>query len=345
MLFKKGRKTMTGYSDEYTKHLAKYDIAIKEVDRIITSKTYMDMFGNDSSKYALKLEFLRASQTAEMLETFHNDCKGEGRFNFNTVNDAIAIYRSVVDVRKNTPALLEKATFVMNYETAVDYVNSIVHESPFLPNSLLLVSDDKIAVLARTCLEKLPECKNLINKDFKRGIVESCLSQFAVEDIEKLVSEGVIKPADMSIISLVGNDNYNDNIVYLRSKFGLSDLIVESHNIRVAGTSHSNEDGVSRQDLLGKLKVSENKDLSCNKTTWKPNEIGEEKNAVEIVWNGSIIGYVPQSVVDEIFGKYEEPDFKASVLDVSGGGKVNYGCNVKLDIVAKELIKTEEIER
>ena len=42
--------------------------------------------------------------------------------------------------------------------------------------------------------------------------------------------------------------------------------------------------------------------------------------------------------------KYKNPEYEAKLKEITGGNEILYGCTIELNVIAKDLITTEEQE-
>ena len=330
-----------GYQESYRIAFKTYKELLDEYEKITEDPHYAEICEN------MPFQFLEAKHKAEMLELYKEKYdKHDAPFKFTRADEAITFFRSIIDLRKNINDILEDASVVVRAGGIAKDINNHVDDSPFLPNNLKINENDRLMDLAKNCLEKLPEYPSLMTSAFRISFLESCIENLTADGLKMIIKTGYMNVKDMENIRLNGSDKYEENILFLQKEFGIEDLIREHHNIRLAGTSKKNEDGTSRQEILKKLsEVQKDTDasinLSCEKGKFKP-EVGKEVNSVAVNWNDKTLGYVPQAVVDQMFDKYEDPQFKAKSPKVIGGGSVNYGCEVDLGIVGKEINKEEK---
>lgn len=325
-----------GYNEEYGKNMELYKKLMEEYTEITTSEKYKEVCDT------MPFDFLNANQKTETLKMFQE--VGEKiKFNFKRADDAISFMYGFIDVRKGMDAILDGASYVASAEKKALEINELVEKSPYLPSNLKISTDNFIFGVARECLKVLPAYPSLMNMTFKKAFVENCVECLSIAGLQKLVDAKMIGKGDISIVKASGSKEYKEKMNALREMFGNAPLYYEKHNIKVVGTSFKNDDGTERQELLKKLKSSSNQELFAENGVWSPSP-GVEKNKVEIKWDSNVIGFVPQGTVDEMFDKYDKPEFEATFKEITGGGDVSYGCNIELGVVAKEFAKSEEQE-
>ncbi len=330
------------YKESYKKDFEHYENALKEYDKITSDKHFLEVVEE------MPFAFLEAKHKYETLELYKDMYeRKDAPFKFSRADEAINFFKGIIELRKKTDIILENANIVVRASSLAKSINEFVDESPYLSADLKINENERIANIAKDCLKKMPEFPSLMTKDFKISFVESCINSLSEDSLKIIVKTGYISKNDMNNIRLTGSKKYEENINFLQKEFGLDELVNEHHIIRLAGTSKDNPDGTKRQDILKQM--AETKDeitLKCTKGIFKP-EVGKELNSVEVSWNKKIAGYVPQAVVDQMWEKYEDPDFKADFKQIVGGGSVNYGCEVDLGVIGKEkeeVKKNEEEE-
>lgn len=104
--------------------------------------------------------------------------------------------------------------------------------------------------------------------------------------------------------------------------------IVQTLKTKVVGVTFDNEDGENRQTILSNM--SGNEEIEVEKYLFK----GEP--AAYIKWNGKIIGNLSAEIAKELNRKYPKARYAAKILEISGGGGQNFGCNIELDIIENE---------
>lgn len=321
------------YNENYNKSMETYKKLVSEYETIVGSEKYKEVCDS------MPFDFLNANQKVETLKLFHS--VGEtSKFHFKRADDAISFMYGFVDVRKGMAELLDGASYIASAEAKANEINRLVENSSYLPSNLCVPTDGFIFGIARECLKVLPEYPNLMNMAFKKAYVESCIDSLSISGLQKLVQAKIITKNDIMVVRASGSAEYKEKMNALREAFGMEHLFYEKHNIKVVGTSFNNEDGSSRQEILGRMKDSENVELTTKKGIFVKAP-GVEKKSVAIKWDKQTIGYVPQGTVDEMYSKYDNPEFESEFKEVTGGGDISYGCNVELGIVAKEFAKEE----
>lgn len=325
------------YKNEYDKSMETYKKLMSEYEEIVNSEKYRSVCET------MPFDFLNAKQKADTLNLFH-EVGGNSPFHFKRADDAISFMYGFVDVKNGLEELLNGASYVASAEKKAEEINDLVECSPYLPSNLKLSSDNYIYGIARDCLKTLPSYHALLNSQFKKAYVESCIESLSVSGLQKLISAKIIGKKDIEIVRASGSNGYREKMNAVREAFGMENLYYEKHDINLAGTTFKNEDGTERQKLLAEMKNASDVELTVEKGTWQKAP-GVEKACAGVLWEGKTIGFVPQGTVDAMIEKYKNPEYEATLKEVVGGGDVNYGCNVELGIVAKELNQNKEEEK
>lgn len=327
------------YKETYTKEMTEYQALLTEYNNIVQSDQYRNIYLN------MPFEFLAANQRAEVL-ALYKDMGDNSKFRFKRTDDAISFYHTVVDTRKEVDDLLESASFVVEAEKIADKLNLLVEKSSYLPDTLKVSSNTRLTDMAKKCLILLPDYKNLLTKAFRCTFLESCIECLNTEGLKKMVSMNILKGDDLIHLHTVGTEDYKKNLEFLHEYLEVPNCLSETKLTKVVGTSHTNEDGTSRQSILKEMSETKYVDIACNPTVFTKDNVS--KNAVEILWNSKQVGFLSQDDVDYFYDKYENPTFEATVESINGGGDVNFGMKINLIVTAlKEKLenKTENIEK
>ena len=157
------------------------------------------------------------------------------------------------------------------------------------------------------------------------------------------------------MISPIGTKEYEEHLSHLCHVLNHNEIIVASYKQTLKGTSFGNEDGTKRQDILKEMEdaVKQNKTvkLTAEQYTYVP-EVGKEEPAIRISWNGKTIGNIAKDVVFDILNKYQNPEFKVELKEITGGNhstefsnsskpaqNIYYGCNVDLKVYSMVMQK------
>lgn len=98
----------------------------------------------------------------------------------------------------------------------------------------------------------------------------------------------------------------------------------ETIRTKLTGVTFDNEDGENRQDILSRMDGSEA--ITVEKYTYN----GEP--AAYVKWGGKVLGNLSAELAKDLYNKYPKAVYEAQILDITGGGGNNYGCNIELDI-------------
>ena len=326
-----------GYTQEYKKDMETYTELLKKYETVTKTQQYRDIYEK------MPFEFLNAKQIAETLELY-KDIGKKSIFKFKRADEAIVFYQEICDLKRNMETLLENASYIVEAAKIAEEINEVVEESVYLQNTLKVNTSSRIDEMAKDCITLLPNYPNLMTKSFLYTFIENCLETLNKEGLDKIVEANILKAHYLNEIRLTGSEIYKENIAYLQKKFQLPDLLSEHHLLRLKGTTFKNEDGVDRQDIFKELeqaKENESIILECIPTIFTP-EIGNPENAIEVHWKGQCIGYIPKDVVKEMYEKYENPQFVATLKHILGGKDIIYGCEIDFGVIAKEYHKTKE---
>ncbi len=329
-----------GYKEDRRKEEEKYKELLMQYETLTADPHYTRICEE------MPFAFLEAKQKAETLELYRDlEKKEDAPFKFSRADEAINFLRGIMLMRGKVDEILENAAVIVRAGEIAKKINRFVEESPYLPAHFKLDENNRLVQIATDCLTMLPGYKDLCTNSFRLSFIESCIESLNRYSLQKVVEAKYIKPDDMKDIRLTGSKNYEENIAFLQTYFGLSELICEHRKIRLAGTSKPNADGTSRQDFLKSLQGYQGEiELKCTPGIFHNTKNGKDLNSVEISWNGNVLGYVPQAIVDEMYEKYGTPQFKAEFVQIVGGDSVYYGCEVDLGIVAKKKVLQEEME-
>lgn len=325
-----------GYKNEYDKNMEAYQQLVLEYETITNNEKYKEICDT------MPFDFLNANQKVETLRLFH-EVDEYSRFHFKRADDAIAFMNGFMDLRKGMDELLDGASMIVLAEEKALAINQLVEESPYLPSNLCLSVDNFIFEIARKCLKVLPTYPKLMNLAFKQAFVENCVEDLSIPGLQKLIAAKMIVAKDVEVIKASGSSEYKKKMDELRTIFGMEHLFYEKHELKLSGTSFKNEDGVNRQCLLNSLKNVENPTFTTEKGTFHKSP-GVTLPSVAILWEGKTIGYLPQGTVDAMIEKYKNPEYEAKLKEITGGNEILYGCTIELNVIAKDLITTEEQE-
>lgn len=339
------------YSVNLKKSMDEYQKLLNEYKEIVESERYAEIVR------VMPFEFVSGLNICNLLTSFNND-DIHSRMQFQSAQDATAIYTRIIDFRNKDKELLESADFIMQAKLKADEINELVTENYYLPSHLKIKSDTYVESLAKECLEQIPHYQGLMTKKFRNRFTESCIESLPNEELDKLVMNHLIKTEHLDMISPIGTKEYEDHLSHLCHVLNHNEIIVASYKQTLKGTSFDNEDGTKRQDILKDLEeaVKQNKSikLAAEQYLYVP-EVGKEEPAIRISWNGKTIGNIAKDVVFDILSKYKNPEFKVDLKEITGGNhtveslnsakpaqNIYYGCNVDLKVYSMVPQKTDQ---
>ena len=323
-----------GYIEERNKALESYNKLSQKFNEEIISDRYIDIKEN------MPFKFLNAKHQAEILQMFKETKKLT--VHFERVDEAVLFLENILTVRKQVNSLLDDATFIIKINEDAEKINDIVEKSPFLSENLKVSMDRGIVNISNECIKVLPDYKDILTKEFKKAYTENCINDLNKNGMDVLIDKKYIEEHEIKELNPVGSPNYTENMKYLQQKFNIDELYNEKYTVRVVGTSHQNDDGSSRQEIIKSMSKEKGEiKLKCNMTKWIEN-VGKEKDAIEIIWKDKLIGYVDQESVDKLHAKYDNLKVFAELENISGGNGAFYGCKVNLMVKGDLKEKAEE---
>ena len=343
------------YSNNLKKSMEEYQNLLTEYKEMTESEQYAEIVRT------MPFEFVNGLNICNLLTSFNND-SNTAKMNFQSAQDAEAIYNRIIDFRNKYQELLENADFVIEAKSKADAVNDLVANNLYLPTSLKIRSDTFIESLAKECIEQIPHYPELLTKKFRNRFTESCIECLSNEELDKLVMNHIIKSNNLDMIAPVGSKQYEEHLSHLCHILHHDEIVMASYKQSLKGTSFENEDGTKRQEILTRLDaiVKEGKTpiLEAEQYIFHP-EVGKDEPAIRILWNNDVIGYIAKDVVLDILGKYKNPGFKVELKEITGGNGIDhrdkqnilYGCNVDLKVFSlvpqKEspTVDTKDIEK
>lgn len=342
------KREMKNYETNLAECMGKYREMKEEYLAMTESPEYRDI------AYSMSFEFLNASHICKSLQLYADMAKNgeKPKMDFASADDAIVFYKNIFHMKKKKEQLLEGANYVAEVSRLLDEINEFATQTPYLGKSFCLQGDDKLFQLAKQCIEEIPQYKTNMTKNFRYCFLESAIECSKKEEVSLLVDAKVIIAEDLDNIMLSGSKEYEDKIAILCDQLGHNKPLVEKHEVNLTGVTFTNDNGTSRQEMLSRMKqdASEGKELPliAEPYIFIP-EIGEPRQAVRILWDGNILGTLAQDVVNDIYGKYENPQLTVKLREVTGGTNnkgrnINYGCRVEFGVVAPKYKDQEPKE-
>ena len=325
------RNFMSNYIEHLNSAMDKYETLRDKYNTIISTDEYQDTITSAPFK------FLIGIHTYEILEMFNNAESGV-LTPIDSLQEALSIYRNVVEYRKNFEQILNQASAIIDADEQVKEINIFVEESPYLSASLLIKNKETLVNLAKKCIDKFPKYVNLYTIKFKTRFIESCMESLNDTDLDIMVEEGIIKPTDLDMLHTVGSSTYEDALKHLCIVLDHKELVIENYKLQLVGVTYRNEDGINRQDILAnlsaKIKAGEKLELKAEGYLYTPN-VGNPEPAIKITNNDIIIGHIAADVVADIESKYKTPQYKAEIVGITGGKDgLSYGCDIMLSIIS-----------
>jgi len=325
------------YKAHYKEAIENYKNMMKEYETAISSPRYLEVISD------MPFQFLGAKHLCETLMLFENlDTKP--KMTFASLYEAIGFYKELVSFNKKTDKLLEDASFISQIGALARYINNYANTNPYLGKSFCIASNTEIIKLADECLTNIPKYPDMLTKRFRWNFIESVISCFSKEELKQLVDEKIIRKNDIDNIELVNVKNdYKEKITYLCDLLGHGQPVMHSYELKLKGVSFPNEDGSSRQknleDLKEYMKANPNSEVSLTTRTYTyVPEIGEPEPAIEIAWDGKVIGNIARVAAEEVIQKFNNPQLTATCKEVTGehkeGKDIYFGCVIHLNVIA-----------
>lgn len=106
--------------------------------------------------------------------------------------------------------------------------------------------------------------------------------------------------------------------------------IIKDFHTKVVGVTFNNDDGTSRQSIIMNCEAGEYIIFKLMPTAEYPDAIG--------VFNkrGQQLGYLSAELAAVIKNKYVYNPMSVTVSNITGGGDLNYGCNLHIVIYEKQ---------
>ena len=120
-------------------------------------------------------------------------------------------------------------------------------------------------------------------------------------------------------------ENHEENYGKTEAKTD-GERLLNTIRTKIVGVTFDNEDGVNRQDIVRGMAAGD--EITIEPYTFK----GEP--AAYVRWRGKIAGNLSAELAAEISQKYSKARIKGTVLEITGGDELTYGCNIELKIWA-----------
>lgn len=271
--------------------------------------------------------------------------------------------------------LLNTAVYIRNVIIAIDDYNNFVKNNPILaPKNVAeyaLEDKDRLKDVEEDALELISVMRSIVTApNIEKNYIESCVTSFNEEQLKELIDNKYIAPQvslmtdktnpvkekRMSMVPVfhglvdLKNDNipgYNEKMDFVCKQFDITPL-TEEYDQRLKGVTQKNEDGSSRQqnirDLAEEAKKGTKIVLRAEHFFYTP-EGGQPENAVKVFWGDKELGVIDKGTIQNAYAKFENPQFTATLTEVTGGGVKNdgtplsYGLKLKFGIAASQYTK------
>ena len=298
--------------------------------------------------------FLRALYLSKRIDMYMDaDERTKPVFKFESLQEALSTYRDTIHFDEFINDILDKAALISTADAIAQKINQYVDMSIYLGNELLIKRNEQVSEIAKDCIKSLPETANKIDDKIKLAILHDMCLCFTPEQVAALGKKGVFTKENVNaLFTIGGDDKYKANIEAIMKAIGMEMATIKTAEISVKGTTFKNDDGSERQGILKELdehiKAGKPVNITIQKYTYKP-DMGKEEPAAYVIWDDKIIGNLPKEVSAEIDKDYKDNLLSATFKCVKGGGDVNYGADIILNIYAnKEETKAldkEEADR
>ena len=333
------------YEQIYHNSKENYNKLLNQYYEIINTTDYQAIISSKS------FSLLKAYYVAKQIETYANAPAGKKPvFEFDSLSEAVSFYNKVINYKEYSKNILNSASLIVSADKVAERLNTYVALSDYLENDLTIPREVNITKLSKECLELIPKCQKELTPEFRINLLKDMLNTFSPKQITVLATNNIIKRDDIeSLIKYNTNEKFAKNINILCKGFKLEYLPKESYNIKVKGTTFTNEDGTSRQEylkeLLNYINITGKKPaIVLEKYTYKP-EIGNPEPAIRIKWGERTLGHLPKDITDVLYNDYANDIYTVSINNIVGGGKVKYGLDIKLNISEDLNKKKDEPEK
>lgn len=333
----------TNYKERYETAIQSYQEKLKEYEDMVNDDRYWEIVEN------MPLSFLGANQLCEKLKLFHS-LEKKPLMSFSSLEEAKVLYKQLTGFKAKTSELLEGASYLAEVGNKAKDINDFVEQSPYLGEALKISVNDTVIDLAKKCLREVPNYSSLCTRAVKWNFIESALASLSKKEVGYFIKSKIILSKDLDHISLTRTGgNYQENLLFAFEQTGHGKPVIKAVPVKLKGVTFDSKDGVPRQKLLEELKnfleanPKETVNLEVEHYIYTP-EIGDPEPAIRVLWEGKDIGNLGKDVVKELETKYQSPSCTIALNELTGGGKVSYGCEATLTIYAPNLVKEEDAE-
>lgn len=330
------------YKDKMQKDMSEYEVLLEKYKSHVESDEY------SSALHKGRFLFIKAIALCDVLAIAKIP---EAKMTFSSAAEAEALFKSLVNFKKEKDGVLELAYVVERGEELREEANAIVAGNPLLSDALLLEEVDEAVIgFANECLQKLPQYDQLLTKAFAVKFTESCIESLPLSEIEELLPKRIIREEYLDKARATGSPEYIEKLSTVCSFFGKDRINVEESVLKVKGCSFQGEQGHSRQDILSRLYNSQSKGVGECVEIVKclfAAEGEDPKPALKILYQGKDIGYVPQATATKMDALEKElslsVSYVASIAQVEGGedgvpfgAKINFGAYAVMPSALRE---------
>ena len=331
---------------EYQETLQKNLDAYETLKAQYTDLTKTDTF--DFIRTTMPFRFLKARYILDTLALFQD---GESTITFKTGEEAARQYLDIVGFKHEKEELLNHASYLEEVIHVKDELNALVKDNPYLSDSLSLPGFGRLETIVKDCLKEVPKYKELMTKAFRINFIQSCIKVLNETDLNLLLEKNIIMAKDLDVVNQTAYTNdatYQHNLTYLRGVTGTTPAAepkkesAKVYHTKIKGTTYANEDGTSRQDILKEIaeqvKAGANVKLTAVMSEFTK-EDGEKEPYVPVSYGDKIVGSLSREKAFEVSGEFTNPAFTIRNFEILGGGSVNYGCSIEVEVAerAKEI--------
>lgn len=330
------------YQTELQAALNYYQKMLESYEQLVTSQRYFEIIST------MPFEFLGATQLCDKLSLYER-LEKKPRMFFNSKEEAFIFYQKLVGFPSKSKKLLEDAAYMAEVGQVAGEINKFASNSPYLGDTYKVIPNEDVITMAEKCLREIPQYRKKLTKNFRWNYIESVIMSLNQEELDWIVSKKVIRTEDIDHISLTETTNqYQEKVKHLCTLLG-RDLPAEAvYQVKLKGVTFTNDDGISRQEVIKKLQEMRTLHperpvrLNAISYVYTP-EVGNPEPALRIEWDGQCIGNVGKDVIAEIDAKFNHPQYTADLITINGGEDVAFGCQIKLGVIAPEIIKEDKV--